>query len=190
MDRRTFLKRGLFGGSLLALGGAGLALFPGRELGDPAEPLVTFGLRSFRALAAVAGRVVTAEGRDPLAIAQGVDRLLLAAPPEVRRDLDHLLGLLDNALGSLVLDGRLTPFSRLGEADQDVALTRWRDSRLAIRRTGYQALRKLCLATYYATEASWPALHYQPPTGLNAYAYDDSKAGTPEWLEAQKQGGG
>ena len=190
MDRRTFIKRGLLGGSLLALGGVGLALYPGRDSALPTEPLRWLEPRPFRALVAFAARVVTAAGRDPIAIAQGVDQLLVAAPVETRSDLNKLLGLLDNALGALLLDGRLTPFSRLDDKAQDHALTQWRDSRLAVRRTGYQALRKLCLATHYAGEASWAALGYAPPTGLNAMAYGDSKAGTPEWLDALKQGGG
>ena len=64
-------------------------------------------------------------------------------------------------------------------------LESWSSSRFVIRRTGFQALRKLCLAAHYSEAASWPPLGYRPPSNLNAAAYDDSKVGTPEWLEAQ-----
>lgn len=190
MNRRTFLKRGLFGGALLALAGTGLSLVPGKPFGAPLGPLVSLEPKAFQTLAAFAARVVTAKGRDPIAIAQGVDKLLAGATPEARSDINKLLGLFDNALGSFVLDLRVRPFTRLDGAAQDEAIKQWRDSKLAVRRTGYEALRKLCLATYYADESSWGPLGYDPPVGLNKIAYDDSKAGTPEWLDAQKQGGG
>ena len=133
-------------------------------------------------LVAVAGRMVTAKGADPVAIAHAVDRTLMGATPEARADFARLLGLLENALPGLLLDARARPFTRLSAEGRDRVLEAWRDSRLSLRRSGYQALRKLCIASYYLDEASWGPLGYQPPTGLNAMAYDDSKAGTPEWL--------
>jgi hypothetical protein len=102
---------------------------------------------------------------------------LRRAPPEAQTDFNRLLALFENALPGLLLDGRALPFTRLSAASQDRVLRSWRDSRLALRRSGYHALRTICIATAYADESTWPAIAYAPPSGLNAIAYDDSKIG-------------
>ena len=179
---------GLFGGSLLALGGLGLAVYPSKVVGAATEPLAALDARSFQVLVAVASRIVTAKGANPVAIAHGVDRSLSYALPETQEAINKLLGLFENALPGLVLDGRLKPFTRLSPQAQDAVLESWRTSRIELRRTGYQALRKLALAAYYMEESSWGPLAYQPPPSLRAVAYDDSQVGTPEWVRARANG--
>lgn len=176
VNRRTFLKRGLVGGAVLLLGGGTLALLPTKELAQPARPLAVLHPRAFQVLVAVARRVVP-DTVDAAAVAQGVDDSLRRAVPEAQDDFNKLLGLFENALPGLLFDGRALPFTRLSPESQDRVLRSWRDSRLALRRSGYHALRRICLATAYADEATWPALGYSPPSNLNAIAYDDSKFG-------------
>lgn len=184
MDRRTFIKRGLVGGAILLLGGgAGLALAPTKEQATPAGPLLALEPRGFQVLVAVAKRVLPA-GADAASVAQQVDSLLSRAAPESQKDFGRLLMLFENALPGLLFDGHVLPFTRLSPESQDAVLLRWRDSKLTLRRTGYQALRRICLAVFYADEASWPALGYHPPSDLNKMAYDDSKLGTPDALPA------
>jgi hypothetical protein len=184
VKRRRFLRVGLVGAGLLALGGGGLALYPTRETVTPTRPLRVLRPRSFQVLAAIARRVVTAPDADPGAIAHGADDALTSVPAEAQGDFNDLLGLFETALGGLVLDGRVRPFTRLSPEEQDRALESWRDSRLALRRTGYQALRKLCLAAHYARPESWASAHFPPPTPVGE-PYDDSLMGTPAWNEAR-----
>ncbi len=182
VHRRTFLKRGLLGAALLAIGGgSALALWPTLSTGVPTRPIVALSPRAFQVLVAVARRVVTTEGADPVAIAHGVDDSLVHLAPEAQTDFNRLLLLFENALGGLLLDGRGAPFTRLSPEEQDRVLLRWRDSRLALRRTGYQALRKLCVSSHYAMPSSWEKVGYPPPTPVGE-PYDDSQMGTPEWL--------
>jgi len=176
MNRRTFLKRGLAGGAVLLLGGGTLAVLPTKEVAAPTRALAVIGARGFQVLAAVAQRVVP-DTVDAAFVAHGVDDLLRRAAPEAQADFNNLLGLFENALPGLIFDGRVLPFTRLSPESQDRVLRSWRDSRLALRRNGYQALRRICLATAYADERTWPAVGYAPPSGLNAAAYDDSKLG-------------
>jgi hypothetical protein len=190
VDRRSFLKKGLLGGAVLALGAGGLALRPGKTIAAPREKLLALDARGFSVMVAVAARVVTAPGADHVAIAHAADLALSHAPAEAQKDLRNLLGLFENALPGLLLDGRATPFTALDPAAQDAVLEAWRDSRLALRRSGYQALRKMCLASYYADPRSWTPLKYKGPPDLGGFAHDDSKAGTPEWLAAQNDKGG
>jgi hypothetical protein len=187
-SRRGFLRKGLFGGALLVLGGVELSLCPSKEVGAATAPLAALDARTFQVLVAVAMRVVSVKGADPVAIAHGVDRTLSYALPETQSGMNQLLGLFENALPGLLLDGRARPFTCLSPESQDAVLESWRTSRLTLRRCGYQVLRKLTLAAHYGEEASWGPVGYQPPSGMSATAYDDSKVGTPEWVRARANG--
>jgi hypothetical protein len=183
MNRRSFLKTGLAGAGLLALGGTGLAFFPTRHTVTPLRALRVLDPRSFQVLAAVARRVVRDPGADPAAIAQGVDEMLTRLPVETQVDFRRLVLLFESALGGLLLDGRVRPFTRLSDEDQDAVLTRWRESRIAVRRVGYQGLKKICYIAHYVEPASWASVGFPPPANVSG-PYDDSKMGTPEWLKA------
>jgi hypothetical protein len=177
VQRRDFLKKGLLGGIMLALGGTGLLLYPGRHLAAPTQALKVLDERAFQVMVAIAARVVPYPGADAVVIAQAVDTALSCTAPESQSDLVKLLGLFENALPGLLLDGRAAPFTRLDPEAQDRVLTRWRDSRLVLRRSGYHALRRLCLGAYYADPSAWPVLHYRGPPDLGGFAHLDSKAG-------------
>lgn len=177
MKRRAFLKRGLFGGAVLALGGAGLALQPTRHVADPTAPLRVLDARGFQVMAAVAARVLALPGVDAAAVAQGADEALSRAAPEAQADLRKVLSLFENALPGLLLDGRARPFTQLDPAAQDRVLEAWRSSRLVIRRGAYHALRKLCFAVYYGDPRAWRDLRYPGPPELGGLHYDDSRAG-------------
>jgi hypothetical protein len=178
VDRRSFLKKGLLGGALLLLGsGTALALRPGRHLASPTTPLCVLDDRGFQVLVAIAARVAPAGEADPVAIAQAVDASLMSVPPEVRTDLSRVLLLFENALPAFLLDRRVTPFTALAPDAQDAVLAAWRDSHLTLRRSAYNALRRLCLGAHYADQRSWKAIHYGGPLELNGFFHDDSRAG-------------
>lgn len=174
MNRRAFLKRGLFGGALLAVGGgAGLSLWPGRVLHRPTGPLLALTPETFNVMAAIARRVVTAPGADPVAIAHTIDASLARATVEARNDLLGVLRLFDSAVVG-ALDGRLGPFTTLSDAEQDRALVAWRDSRLVLLRGAYKALKNLAATSHYRKEATWASVGYPGPPG---------------WLQAIQQAG-
>jgi hypothetical protein len=190
MNRRRFVQRGLFGAALLLLGGGGLSLYPTRHLASPSKPLRVLDDRGFQVIVAVAARVITAPDADPAVLAERIDESLSRVPPEAQADLASLIGLFENALPGLLLDGRATPFTRLDGPAQDRALASWRDSSLVVRRSGYHALRRLCFIAYYGDERAWPGIHYSGPPDVKGFFHDDSKAGTPEWIAAQDQKAG
>jgi hypothetical protein len=169
MNRRTFIRRGLLGGFLLAVGGSvGLVAWPTDERAHARQPLRALTPRQFAVLAAIAGRTVTAPKADPITIAERGDAQMATAPPEVRADFGKLLLLFDNALAGFVLDARPKPFTRLSPAAQDDVLADWRDSRLAVRRSGYAILRKLTEAAYYAAPDGWDGTGYPGPPQISA----------------------
>jgi len=168
--RRSLLRRGLIGGALLAAGGAGLLAFrPGRRMPAPPGGLRVFSEHEAAVLDALAHRLVGAlpgwPGVEEVGVVPVVDGIAARTEPSVQAELKQLLGLFDNALAGFLFGGRLRPFTRLDPADQDRVLAEWRDSRIALRRTGYNALRTLVLAGYYQSPLTWRPMGYPGPPG-------------------------
>jgi hypothetical protein len=164
MNRRTFIRRGLFGGLLLAVGGSvGLVAWPSDVTVRSRRPLRSLDERQFAVLAAIAARTVMAPGANAVTIAERVDAQMALAPIEVRTDFGKLLLLFENAFAGFVLDGRARPFTRLSPAAQDDVLADWRDSRLVVRRSGFGVLRKLTQAAHYAAPEAWAEVGYPGP---------------------------
>ena len=161
MKRRTFLGGALLGGAAVATSAA-LSLAGRRSRPAPA------GLRVFSAdeattLAAVAARIVFPLDAERLEVVRKVDALVATTDDATQHDLRQLLRLFDNPLASLALDGRWTRFTELGAAAQDAALRTWRDSRIPDRRSGFQAMQKLCLAVTYANPSLYASIGYPGP---------------------------
>jgi len=180
LSRRSLLKRGLLGGSLLALGGLGfLALRGGRLVPVPPDGLRVFSPREFAVLDAVAHRLVRPRAGWPtveeLGVALAADRIAERTEPSAQKELKQLLGLFENGLAGFLFGGRTRPFTTLDGEEQDRVLAEWRDSNLAIRRTGFSALRTLVLAGYYQSPRVWPAVGYPGlPAGIH-------RPEAPEW---------
>ena len=65
-------------------------------------------------------------------------------------------------------------------------LLTWRDSRVTLRRSGYQALRRLCLGMYYVDHDAQKAVGYLGPRRIPGLSFDDTTMGTRAWIEAKK----
>jgi hypothetical protein len=176
VPRRGFLKKGLVGGALLFIGGgAGLAL-RGTKPGNPArKPLRLLSAGEYAVLAAIAARVVPGDGAAPAwptaeaaDCAGKIDALLARCHPDVGQDFKRLLGLFENGLAGLFIQGSPTPFTRLDPAGQDARLEAWRRSRVTLLRSGYQALVRLVHATYFSTPEVYPVIGYPGPPGVPA----------------------
>src|SRR5688572_4048525 len=176
VPRRGFLKKGLLGGALLALGGgAGLALRSTR-LGKPARaPLRLLSPAQHAVLAAIAARVVPGDGApatwptaEAVNCAGKIDSLLAQAHPAVGDDFRRLLGLFENGLAGLFIHTSPTPFTQLPPLEQDRRLEAWRRSRLTLLRSGYQALVRLVHATYFSSPEVYPLVGYPGPPGVPA----------------------
>jgi hypothetical protein len=163
MDRRTFLRRGVFGGAILLAGGATIHLWPVPSTYAPRQPLLCVDARGFAILAAIAARTVHDPIADPVEVAHAVDATMALAVPEAQDDLRRVLALFESGLVGLLFDRRVRPFTRLDPEAQDAVLAAWRDSALVLRRGGYQALRKLTLAAHYASPRSWEGVGYGGP---------------------------
>jgi Gluconate 2-dehydrogenase subunit 3 len=183
LSRRSLLQRGLLGGSLLAVGGLGvLALRGGRTVPLPPEGLRIFSPREYAVLDAVARRLVRPRAGwptvDEMGVALAADRIAERTEPSAQKELKQLLGLFENGLAGFLFGGRTRPFTALDGEEQDRVLGEWRDSGLAIRRTGFSALRTLVLAAYYKSPRVWPALGYPGlPAGFHRPEAEEWRGG-------------
>ncbi len=86
--------------------------------------------------------------------------------PGNAKDFRRVLAVIDSPLYNLLLTGRPVRFSRLDPSDRERYLASWRDSSLALKRTAFQALKRLTLFLAYAsmdangTNPNWAEIGY------------------------------
>ncbi|MEW5743109.1 MAG: hypothetical protein AB1938_29610 [Myxococcota bacterium] len=171
-SRRGFLKKGLFGGLLLAVGGgAWLALKGSAEVALPTG-LKVLDARRYAVVLALVDRFIPERPGFPSAkaldTARAVDTILTLVDDSSRVELNQLLMLFENALGNFLFGLRTTPFTRMSALEQQQVLDEWMTSRLSLRRTGYLALRTIVMSAYYGNALTWPATKYPgPPPGIH-----------------------
>ncbi len=175
LPRRGFLQKGLVGGALLLVGGAGsLALRSTRLSSAPRGPLKLLSLQEHAVFTAAAARIIPAAPSWPtpeaLDCGGKADALLALCHPEVGVDFKRLLTLFENGLFGLVTHGRPTPFTRLDPAAQEARLDAWRRSRMALLRSGYLALTRLTHASYYSSPEVYALIGYPGPPDVPAEA--------------------
>ncbi len=180
--RRGFLRKTLGGAALLAAAGAVPLALRKTQLRSPRQPLRFFTPAEYSVFAAVAERVLArgaadvpqelagvlrARPRAPapaaLDVAGKADAFLAPLDAASAKDLKQLLALFDNALFSVLTGGPPRPFTRMDPAEQDAHLERWATSRMAVRRTGFQALKRLSAAVYYGSPETYASVGYPGP---------------------------
>lgn len=165
--RRGFLKKGLLGGVVLALGGGGW-LFSRPSAATPApEGLKVLSAREYAVMHALVQRFVPAHARFPspelLNTTVACDAIFAMTEEVTQGEVKQLLMLFENALPNFLFAGRTKPFTQLDVDEQDKVLAEWRDSKLTLRRTGYNALRGTVMAAYYGNKDTWSAVGYGGP---------------------------
>jgi hypothetical protein len=100
---------------------------------------------------------------DTIDCAGKVDALLARMHPKPAAEFRQLLRVFENAMTGLFTIGAPTAFTRSSPADQDRRLDAWRHSRVAVFRSGYQAMKRLAHATYYASPETFDRVGYPGP---------------------------
>src|SRR5207302_6971468 len=190
-SRRGLLKKTLGGAALLVAAGAvPVALRRTKLRPAPAgRKLQFFTQAEYSIWAAVADRVLardaTGATREPddagaeaalerehrpaaptpaqVDVTGKVDAFLAPLPESDAKDLKQLLALFDNALFSFLNGGPARPFTQQSASEQDEQLRAWQTSRLAIKRTGYQAMKRLTCAIYFSSPATYASVGYGGP---------------------------
>jgi len=141
--RRGFLKKGLVGAALLAVGG-GTWLVTRRTRPAPAlgGPFRVLGAEEATVVLAIANRLVPERTGFPRPLEVGVpdkvDAMVAMAHPATQKEVRQLLRLFENALTGFLLGGQLRPFTASSPWEQDERLRGWARSRITLRRSGFR----------------------------------------------------
>jgi hypothetical protein len=170
LGRRSFLALVGSGGALAtlarvtpaALGTGTLSACDADE--RPAGPL--FSPDEREVLTQVIERMVATNEEDAprvreTGVVPRIEALLLVLDSELVRPLPALLRLVD--WGPWLFDATPARFRALEGAAQDASLRGWQQSRFALRRQGFAALRNLAFFGWYSGETSWPRIGYAGP---------------------------
>jgi hypothetical protein len=171
-SRRSLLKKGLLGGAIL-VGGGSLSLLArsGRMGYEPRSTLAVLTPYEYAIFSAAAARLCPGDGAvgwpaaEALDAAGRLDTLLSELHPRAIKDFRRLLHVFESALTGLVSAAAPRTFTRSAPAEQDQRLDAWRRSNVALFRSGYQAMKRLAHAIYYASPEIYQRLGYPgPPT--------------------------
>ena len=168
--RRRFLETGFAGAALLLLARRAAGA---RETSPTAAQPGSLDLRALNAASAAfiaaLAPVLLADGlpddRDARIAAvnevvEAMDRAVAGLSPPVQEEIQQLFSLLTFAPTRAVVAGVWTPWQAADAADIAAFLARWRDSRFALLRSGYQALKQLMQACWYGNPLAWGRIGY------------------------------
>jgi hypothetical protein len=166
VSRRRFLKQTLTGSFALSIG----SLFPSAVSttgisGDVERRLLFFSLHEYSVMSAVAASIVGGPGSGEITagevdVALRADEYLAGAEPEIQEQIHQLFTVFDSAFFAFFFDLRCTSFLRMSPEDQSTYLADWMSSRLAFRRTAFQALKRTSLSMFYTDPRSWKGIGY------------------------------
>jgi len=151
----------------LFLSGSKFFPFPYREIPSLEIPkrLDFFSDHEFIVFQAIAERMIGApsEGNPSAAllnITMRADKFLSGTDPEVQEQFHQLLTVFNAPFFAFLFDFRFSSFISMSAEDQDSYIEDWMTSTFAFRRTGFQALKRVCLIMFYTEPRSWPEIGY------------------------------
>ncbi|MFZ0699984.1 MAG: GMC family oxidoreductase N-terminal domain-containing protein [Thermoplasmata archaeon] len=110
----------------------------------------------------------------PAATSVGLDRDIAEIVTDLSKgeqaDFARLLSALDSRFANLVLTGRPVQLHRLDAAARERYLLGWATSRLAVKRKGFHAMKRLAAGQYFSGPLAgtpnplWNRIHYGPPS--------------------------
>ena len=172
LSRRQLVRRGVAGTILIAAAGATGAFWSPTRRRRPRPGLGILDETEASILAAVAATVLGLEAGAPSAedvdVVGRVDALLALSPVDVQREFARLLRVFENGTTGLLTATGWTSFTAARPASREARLRAWQTSRVALFRTGFQAMKRLCGACYYSSPASWAAIGYPGPPDILA----------------------
>ena len=166
IKRRTFLRAAGMSAGLSTLAKLGPAS-PAVALAKSADDgLTVLSAGDAEILSAIAERMVfTGDPQMPrFGETSGlriIDSSMRYLPDDVTQQLRWALLLFEYA--PPLFAGRFSTFTSLDEAAQDAYIAGWAESRFALRRVAFQALKNLSYLGYYSDAATWKWIHYDGP---------------------------
>ncbi|MBV1775772.1 hypothetical protein KSF73_08585 [Burkholderiaceae bacterium DAT-1] len=169
MERRQFLKAGLFGGVLLAAGRLAWGPVGGSQpAGSPHRHFSAASASALHAIAAVmlAPMLPTESAAHARALDQcvaGIDTVIGGLQPSIQKEFAELLQLLENPIARRWLIGVMPDWQSATPEQVGHFLNRWRWSSLKLLRSGYQGLHQMVFAAWYGQAENWQGIRYPGP---------------------------
>jgi hypothetical protein len=171
MTRRTLLKAGVAGVAALVLlrwlytttSVPPAATSKDRVLDSDARAVLTAVIPVILEGALPGGEDAAKAQREAL---DGAAQAIAGLPPAVRGELDQLFALLAFAPTRCLVAGVWSPWPEASRESIAAFLLRWRDSRFALLRSGYDALHQIVIGAWYGNPRAWSAIGYAGPPSL------------------------
>ncbi len=166
LSRRVFLRRSLHAAGAIALvPGLSIGCAPAEAAHAPAD-LRVLDSGEWALLGVVADTLIPRGGAFALGardvdLATRIDAFLSGESAGVLGGLSAALFLIE--WGSPLASGRIARFSQLGPDERATCIDALYRSRIGLLRDVYAGLKQLCFFTFYAIDASWPAVGYDGP---------------------------
>jgi len=164
MQRRSFLKAGLFGALALVAGGAVY-----RQMRPPVASRFALDQQGRTMLAAVipaiVGPQVPAGAQRTAALEAAVGRVAGAInglPLPMQKEISDLFGLLSMAPTRRLLAG-VPPWEEATPEQVSAFLQGWRTHRTEMLQTAYHGLHDLVLGAWYSEPSTWAGIGYAGP---------------------------
>jgi hypothetical protein len=170
-DRRRWRRRTLAFGALAALsGGVAWVRTGGYALDDAtASRLVSLAPWQYVVVEHLARRIVapdqpgdaTIPSADDVGVASFLDAYLAGMRPSLRRDLLHMLGVVEHLAPFAA--GHAHRFTELAPTAQDEVLRSLEASRFDLLRAGFDGLKSLVMMGYWRDARTWTLIGYPGP---------------------------
>lgn len=99
-------------------------------------------------------------------IVEGVRQAVAALSASAQQEIGELFQLLAFAPTRIAVARVSSPWPQATEAEITAFLQGWRESRIGLLQSGYQALHDLVLGAWYADPSTWKAIGYPGPPVL------------------------
>lgn len=168
ITRRRFLQFGVGGAILLTTAGTGARWFQRsrRQALNGYQQLRAQDVAFLSAvLPLIIGNHPQFAGHLNTTLTQ-IDRMLHHSSPTKQAELRDLFDLITFKATQGPVTGYWGDWTTATTADIQQFLLRWRDSRVALLRFGYQGLCQLCHMAWYGSEPAWAAIGYPGPPPL------------------------
>lgn len=166
VSRRKFLKETFLGVACLSVAKVvPSGVLPASDLERVPRNLVYFSPKEFLIFEAAADRLIGSPsagqpGSIEIGVATRADQFLGGADPEVQEQFHQLLTVFNAPLFTFLFDFRFSSFLAMSPEDKDSYLEDWMTSSLGVRRTGFQALKRICMSMFYTHSGSWKEIGY------------------------------
>jgi hypothetical protein len=172
-SRRTLLKSGLLGGTLVLLTGTSLSFQKTKRPVMVPEHLSVLSRDEYAVLVAIADTLCPHRSKaipsaSELGIPEQCDAMFATADADQRQGFKLALRVIESPLGGAFFGERVLPFTQLDEAGRARALRALRDSRVGVRRTIYAGISALIMAQYWGNPRTWRRTGYSGPPDVAA----------------------